>query len=77
MTKQDLDLKSQEPRDLLTEIRTVIEDTRRQTAVAVNKGLTLLYWRIGSGVHREVLGSERAAHGQPIVVTLSRQLVVD
>jgi hypothetical protein len=42
MTKQDLDLKSPEPRDLLTEIPTLIEDARRQTAVAVNIGLTLL-----------------------------------
>jgi len=40
-------------------------------------GLTLLYWRIGQRIHREVLGSERAAYGEQIVVTVSRQLVVD
>jgi hypothetical protein len=74
MTQRDLDLKSQEPRKLLIEIRTLIEEARRQTAVAVNIGLTLLYWRIGRRIHHEVLGCERAAYGEQIVVTLSRHL---
>src|SRR5882757_8395325 len=74
MTQRDLDRMSQEPGKLLIEIRTLIEEARRQTAVAVNIGLTLLYWRIGRRIHREVLGSERAAYGEQIVVTLSRQL---
>jgi hypothetical protein len=43
MRQRDLDLKSQEPDKLLIEIRTLIEEARRQTAVAVNIGLTLLY----------------------------------
>src|SRR5580658_715961 len=77
MRQRDLDLKSQEPDKLLIEIRTLIEEARRQTAVAVNIGLTLLYWRIGRRIHREVLGSERAAYGEQIVATLSRQLVVE
>jgi hypothetical protein len=77
MTQRDLDLKSQEPRKLLIEIRTLIEEAHRQSAVAVNIGLTLLYWRIGRRIHHEVLGSERAACGEQIVVMLSRQLVMD
>ena len=47
MPQQDLDPKGQEARKLLIEIGTLIEDARRQTAVAVNIGLTLLCWRIG------------------------------
>jgi hypothetical protein len=65
---------------LWIEIRTLIEEARRQTAVAVNIALTPLYWRIGKRIHREVLvvvGCERAAYGEQIVVKLSRQLVVD
>ena len=77
MTHRDLDRKNQEPRELLIEIRTLIEDARRQTAVAVNIGLTLLYWRIGRRIQREVLGNERAAYGDQIVVTASRQLVAE
>jgi hypothetical protein len=50
---------------------------RRQTATAVNVGLTALYWRIGNRILREVLGNERAAYGEQVVATLSRQLVAD
>jgi hypothetical protein len=64
MPQRDLDPKSQESRKLLIEIRTLIKEARRQTAVAVNIGLTLLYRRIGRPIHREVLGSERAAYGE-------------
>ncbi len=74
MTEQDLKLKGRDPRELLIEIRALIEEARRQTAVAVNMALTLLYWRIGRRIHLEVLGSERAAYGEPIVATLWRQL---
>jgi hypothetical protein len=77
MTQTDLDLKSQEPHKLLIEIRTLIEEARRQTAAAVNIGLTVLYWRVGKRIHLEVLDSERAAYGEQIVATLSRQLVAE
>jgi hypothetical protein len=73
MPQRDLDPKGQESRKLLIEIRTLIEEARRQTAVAVNIGLTLLYWRIGRRIPREVLGSERGAYGEQIVVKVSRQ----
>jgi predicted nuclease of restriction endonuclease-like (RecB) superfamily len=77
MTEQDLELKGREPRELLIEIRALIEEARRQTAVAVNMALTLLYWRIGKRIHLEILGNARAAYGEQIVATLSRQLVAD
>jgi len=60
--------------DLLADVRRLIEEARRQTAVAVNAGLTLLYWRIGDRIRREVLGGERAAYGEEIVSALARQL---
>ena len=62
---------------LLTDIRDLIEEARRQTAVVVNTGLTLMYWRIGQRIHAEVLAGERAAYGEQIVATLSRQLSID
>jgi hypothetical protein len=70
MTEQNLKLKGRDPRELLIEIRALIEEARRQTAVAVNMALTLLYWSIGKRLHQEVLGSERAAYGEQIVATL-------
>lgn len=63
------------PASLLADIRALIEQAHQQTAAAVNAGLTLMYWRIGQRIHAEVLGGERAAYGEQIVSTLSRQLV--
>lgn len=60
---------------LLADIRALIEQAQQQTVVAVNAGLTIMYWRIGQRIHAEVLGGERAAYGEQIVATLSRQLV--
>ncbi|HTF67950.1 MAG TPA: PDDEXK nuclease domain-containing protein [Edaphobacter sp.] len=75
MAKAELEVKPDESPELLNEIRRLIEEARRQTAAAVNFGLTALYWRIGNRIQREVLGNERASYGEQIVATLSRQLV--
>lgn len=75
MPKAELETKTGDSRDLLNEIRSLIEEARRQTAAAVNFGLTALYWRVGNRILREVLGNERANYGEQIVATLSRQLV--
>jgi len=68
-------VKPGDSRGLLNEIRSLIEAARRQTAAAVNVGLTALYWQIGNRILREVLGNERATYGEQIVATVSRQLV--
>jgi hypothetical protein len=57
MAKAELERNPGDSRDLLNEIRSLIEDARRQTAAAVNVGLTALYWRIENRILREVLGS--------------------
>jgi hypothetical protein len=75
MRHRDLDLKSEELRKLLIEIHTLIKKARRQTFAAVNVGLahpSLL-------AHRQAhpSGSERATYGERIVVTPSRQSMMD
>lgn len=65
------------PTALLGDIKALIEEGRRQAAATVNMGLTLLYWRIGQRIHAEILQGERAAYGEQIVATLSRQLVAE
>ncbi|MDE7455681.1 MAG: PDDEXK nuclease domain-containing protein [Prevotella sp.] len=60
--------------NLFAEIRLLIELTKSQVAVTVNSAMTIMYWRIGDRINREVLGGERAAYGKQIVATLSRQL---
>lgn len=59
---------------LLSELRQLIDEARRSAAVAVNAGLTLLYWRIGQRIHVEVLGGQRAGYGEQMISTVSRQL---
>ena len=62
------------PMMLLGDIKTLMEEGRRQAATAVNMGLTLLYWRVGQRIHAEILQNELAAYGVQIVSALSRQL---
>jgi predicted nuclease of restriction endonuclease-like (RecB) superfamily len=62
---------------LVRDLRRLISDARRQTAATVNVGLTLLYWRLGERIRREVLGSERAGYGEQIVATLSHELTTE
>lgn len=62
---------------LLDDIKTLIDQARQQVAVAVNVGLTLLYWQVGQRIRKDLLLEEaRAAYGEEIVATLSRQLTL-
>jgi len=63
------------PDALLKDVRSLITEAQRQTAAAVNVGLTMLYWRIGKRIGDELLGGARAGYGEQIVATVSRQLV--
>jgi predicted nuclease of restriction endonuclease-like (RecB) superfamily len=55
----------------------LIESARRRAAAAVNFELTLLYWRIGVRIRKEILKEKRADYGRKIVTTLSAQLAVE
>ena len=48
-----------------------------QCTVAVNTGLTILYWQIGNRICQGILKQKRAEYGKEIVATLSRQLTND
>ena len=61
--------------EVISDIRQLIESARRRVAVTVNAELTMLYWKIGQRIHKEVLREKRADYGEEIVVTLSQQLI--
>ena len=61
-------------RDLVGDIRRLIETSRQNVAITVNTGLTILYWQIGSRIRQDILKEKRAEYGKEIVVTVSRQL---
>jgi len=62
---------------LLDDIHSLIESARQYVAQTANATLTMLYWRVGQRIRREVLKDGRAGYGEEIVATLSRQLVQD
>ncbi len=59
---------------LLTDLRQLIEDARSSVAVAVNVGITLLYWRVGQRIYVDILQKDRAEYGKMILHTLSAKL---
>ncbi len=59
---------------IVSDIKTLIEQSRQHIAVSVNAAMTTLYWQIGKRIHNEVLQDQRAEYGKRIVTTLSRQL---
>ena len=59
------------------DIRYLIDETHRSVALAVNTGMTMLYWQIGKRINDEILKGKRAEYGKEIVVSLARQLVVE
>jgi predicted nuclease of restriction endonuclease-like (RecB) superfamily len=62
---------------LIYDVRQMIEEARASVAVAVNAGLTILYWRIGRRINEEFFRNGRAEYGMDIVSTLSRQLEIE
>lgn len=61
-------------RALIARASAVIEEWQAAAARQANLALTLTFWRLSRLVGEEVLGSERAAYGEQIVVSLGRQL---
>lgn len=64
----------QHNQQVFSEIRQLIEETRRSVAVAVNAGLTMLYWEVGRRINEEVLNHQRAEYGKQIILELSEKL---
>jgi predicted nuclease of restriction endonuclease-like (RecB) superfamily len=62
------------PKALLPELRELILAARSEAARAVNAALTVLYWRVGDRIRREILKEKRAEYGTEIVSALGRQL---
>ena len=66
---------SSQANDLLHEIKTLIDQGRRQAVAAVNSALTVTYWHVGRRINEEVLQGERAEYGKQVVVSLAKELI--
>jgi len=60
---------------LLSDVASLIEQSRQYVAQTVNSTLSLLYWRIGYRINVEILKDKRAEYGKQIIATLSQCLV--
>lgn len=60
--------------NILADLRQLIDNCRNKVAVAVNTGMTTMYWHIGERINREVLNGARAEYGKRIVATLAKHL---
>lgn len=61
--------------ELLSELISLIENTKSNVISFSNSSMTILFWRVGSRVLTQTLQNKRADYGKQIVVTLSRELV--
>ena len=59
---------------LFEQIKNLIEQTKNNVAVGVNRFLTIMYCNIGKLINDEVLQNKRAEYGKEIVATVSQQL---
>jgi hypothetical protein len=69
MNKNQLD-----KNNLFNEIKNIVEQSKRDVAVAVNTTMSMMYWKIGKRINNDVLNNKRAEYGKQIVATLSVQL---
>jgi DUF1016 N-terminal domain len=67
---------NQQTESLLADITHLIDACKQRIAIAVNTELPMLYWHIGKHTQTFILQGERAAYGQKIIVTLSKQLIL-
>ncbi len=72
--KNKLTIKEDSDKNLFSEIKQMIEESRQSAAQAVNAGLTAMYWNIGKRINEEVLENKRAEYGKQILPTLSAKL---
>ena len=59
---------------LISDIRQIILNARQKVARAVDSGLVLMNWSIGTRIRSDILKEQRAEYGKQIVSALGRQL---
>lgn len=70
-----MNLQKSEYQELLSDLISLIEQTKSNVVSYANSSLTILFWHVGNRVLTQTLQNKRADYGKQIVVTLSRELV--
>jgi predicted nuclease of restriction endonuclease-like (RecB) superfamily len=61
-------------KDLVEDIKNLIETAKTRAAVAVNSQMTMLYWDVGNRIKEDIIKSERAEYGKQVIVSLAQLL---
>ncbi len=69
-------IEKSDSKDLISELISLIENTKKQVISQANSSLTVLFWNVGKIILTHNLKHKRAEYGKQIVVTMSRELVV-
>lgn len=64
-------------KNVLDDLRKMIEQARYRVASTVNATLTLLYWHAGRRIREEILLEERGEYGKTIIISLAKQLTLE
>jgi len=59
---------------VFTDICHLIDEARSFVASTANQSITLMYWKIGQRINKEILNNERAEYGKQIVSQLATKL---
>lgn len=70
-----MNLQKSEYQELLSDLISLIEQTKSNVVSYANSSMTILFWHVGNRVLTQTLQNKRADYGKQIVVTLSRELV--
>jgi len=62
------------PKNLVADLRKMIDESRQVVSQTVNSALVWLYWNIGKRIREDILRQKRAEYGEQIVSSLSAQL---
>ena len=71
------DISTQAANSLLRDLKTLIEQGRRQAVAAVNSALTITYWQVGRRINEDILHGQRAEYGKQVVEKIAEVLTLE
>ena len=72
-----MDIQSTLNKGFISEIKSLIENSKQNMAISVNAEMTILYWQIGQRINMEILQGARANYGKQVVFLLSQNLIFE
>jgi predicted nuclease of restriction endonuclease-like (RecB) superfamily len=59
---------------LFSDVKNLIEESKRHVSQTISTTLSMLYWKIGKRIQTDILHDKRAEYGKEIIFNLSKQL---